>query len=155
MLQCNPSQQNGDHSSSLLVINRSEINAAYAGHLHLIGVIKSPPWESDLAPGYWVGGTDTEVEGVWRWSDTKKSVIPTRPDQPGFQKWYRQAGRNEPSNAVGDEDCLYISNLAHSATLPNLLGSWLSSNCLAKKFFICQANKPSKFESSLSLNISY
>ena len=154
MLYCSPSQQNGDQSSRLLVIDRREINTAFEYHIFKFGVIQDT-WEFDLASGFWIAGNDSEVEGEWRWSDTYKSVIPTRPDQSGFQKWYRKAGRNEPSNAVGNEDCLYISNIAYYEAFPHVLGSWFSSDCSSKKYFVCQANKSSKFKSSLSLKISY
>ena len=155
MLHCSPSQQNGDQSSGLLVIDRSDVRDAFLAHVHYIGAMKEPSWESELAPGYWVGGSDSEMEGVWRWSDTNKSAIPTQPGQPGYQNWYRQAGRNEPSNAVGNEDCMYVSNIAQSQNYPNLFGSWLSSNCVVKKYFVCQANEPSKFKSFLGIKISY
>ena len=142
--QCSSSQQNGDQSPKLLVIDRPEINTAVVNHMTKIGV-----GQNGLSSiGYWIAGSDVEVEGDWRWSDAKKSVIPTKPGQTGFQKWYRQGGRNEPRSTLGDEDCLYISN-----SIP-LLGFWFSINCDSKKYFICQVNSPRKFKSSVSLKIS-
>ena len=147
MLRCSPSQQNGDRSSRLLVIDRPEIQRAVETHLNTIGFIRSSTrWESRLAPGYWIGGRDVVVEGDWRWSDLRRTVIPTLPGQLGYQNWYRQAGRNEPRGTPPGEDCLYVNAIFNLDGFPNILGSWFSSVCFVRKFFICQADAPSKFK---------
>ena len=145
----------GDQSR-LLVIDRVEINDEVVNNIQKLGVSTSASNFEFLPPsGYWIAGSDSEVEGVWRWSDEKNSVIPTQYGAAGFHKWYKHGGLREPRNVDGSEDCMYISDFGNPHRGRPLLGYWISSNCLIGKNFICQANVPSKYKNSLSLKFSY
>ena len=141
LARCAPAQQN-DPTSRLLLITSVEIQDAVVSHLRdVIGELPPDNWEAPIAPGYWVAGSDIEVEGVWRWTDGRQ--IPIFPGQPGYQNWYREGGFNEPSSTIAGEDCLYISAILDGRdTFPNILGRWLDSACFVRKYFICQADAP-------------
>ena len=66
----------------------------------------------------WIGGSDKESEGVWKWSDGSTWE---------FTNWGRIGGIEQPSNHTG-QNCLeyHISNW-----------DWNDNNCLLHRNFLC------------------
>jgi len=69
--------------------------------------------------GYWVGGTDTNVEGTWVWEGTGKRII-------NYMNWHQ----NEPNNGGGNEDCLELRR--------SYGWIWNDANCGNQNLFICE-----------------
>ena len=131
--------------SSLLIINSSLLQNEVIRNLREdIGILPPENWESSLAPGYWIGGSDLEEEGKWRWRDG--SSVPSRSDLDGYQNWYAFGEYDEPGATTPETDCLYISGLVNVVDLPRTLGSWFDSDCSAQKYFICQRSTSSPGE---------
>ncbi|KAL6455502.1 hypothetical protein MHYP_G00360420 [Metynnis hypsauchen] len=63
----------------------------------------------------WIGLTDSETEGVWKWVDG--SALTT-----GF--W----GRGEPNSNAGDEDCVVTEH------------NWADYPCSTRFMWICERN---------------
>jgi len=70
---------------------------------------------------FWIGGSDTGEEGVWKWAD----CTPWR-----FTVWWT----GEPNN-VGDEDCVDV----HKSIHPNdqLDKKWNDDRCSKELGFVC------------------
>ena len=64
-------------------------------------------------PFVWIGGTDQEQEGVWRWTDSS----PWK-----FKNWMR----DEPNNLDGRQNCLVQSR-----------GGWGDRQCERDYWFLC------------------
>ncbi|XP_034146960.1 C-type lectin domain family 4 member E-like isoform X2 [Esox lucius] len=72
---------------------------------------------------YWIGLTDSEKEGTWRWVDG------TTPPTPQF---WRQG---EPNNAHEDENCVVFNSFTNS--LGNIW-SWNDQPCSLKTNWVCE-----------------
>nr|XP_023646920.1 CD209 antigen-like protein A [Paramormyrops kingsleyae] len=66
----------------------------------------------------WIGLTDREREGTWKWVD----------GTPLTTSFWRDG---EPNN-VGEEDC------AHNNAGTNPIKSWNDKGCSAKSFWVCE-----------------
>ena len=127
------------YQANLLVINSPDIQEAVMQHLtDGIGILPPDRWESPVAPGYWIGGSDVIKEGMWQWLD--KSKIPTEEKTSGFENWYKLAGYDEPNAGSLTEDCLYISSQVNDQDLPDALGAWFDGDCSTWKYYICQGS---------------
>ena len=79
---------------------------------------------SDSDGEVWVGGSDSDVEGIWRWS-ADDSVL-------DFTVWYT----NQPDNNGGNGDCMAI--------ITNWDNNWDDMECLLKREFFCQNKTTTK-----------
>ncbi len=80
------------------------------------------------SPACWIGGTNAENEGTWKWVNG---------DKWDYENW----DNGEPDNGggLGDEDCL--------ATLPN--GKWFDGDGdVGKFYFICEWNSEADIKES-------
>ena len=78
---------------------------------------------SDSDGEVWIGGSDSEVEGIWRWSADNSVLV--------FTVWHT----NQPDNNGGDGDCMAI--------ITNWDNNWDDMDCLLNRQFFCQ-NKTAK-----------
>ena len=75
----------------------------------------------------WLGGTDSDREGRWRWSD-------------GTCFSYSQWSRGEPDNRSrksGGEDCLRIQAVRR-ANRGDRRNEWVDDRCNVKSMFVCK-----------------
>jgi len=70
----------------------------------------------------WIGGSDIEEEGVWKWTDCT-------PWEAEF--W----ARGEPNNAGNIQDCLAL--VLRSDSYPQLNRQWDDGDCSTKNEFLC------------------
>ena len=125
-----------ENGYTMLIINSPQIQATVERQLRFeIGVVDVTGWRPFIEHGYWIGGRDVIREGVWLWND--RSRIPTDATIPGYQNWYRFSGFNEPFPNNRSENCMFLNGVIN-APFVRLFGSWLTSNCFLRKFFICQ-----------------
>ncbi|KAJ8302218.1 hypothetical protein KUTeg_021205 [Tegillarca granosa] len=68
--------------------------------------------------GYWIGGSDMEVEGEWRWMKSRQ------PFQ--FTAW----APGQPDDANKHEDCLHLYGVSGF--------KWNDYPCSIKGYFICE-----------------
>ncbi|XP_060592383.1 CD209 antigen-like protein A [Ruditapes philippinarum] len=68
---------------------------------------------------FWIGLTDIQEEGIWRWYSSKRLLTTT-----GFSSW--APGR--PDNIGGKENCCQIRSD----------GLWGDDQCHVFKFYICE-----------------
>jgi hypothetical protein len=72
---------------------------------------------------YWVGATDAEQEGIWRWVDGTIFWISASSTAIGYHNWL--AG--EPNNVGGIENCMEVGN-----------GNWNDIPCNTRTLpFVC------------------
>ncbi|KAM6469347.1 hepatic lectin-like isoform 1-T1 [Liasis olivaceus] len=71
---------------------------------------------------YWIGLSDNNIEGHWRWVDNTDY-------RTSFKNW----ARGEPNDHGNDEDCAQI----HEA------GEWNDVSCNTKSFYVCKKPLPS------------
>ncbi|XP_062975008.1 hepatic lectin-like [Elgaria multicarinata webbii] len=71
---------------------------------------------------YWIGLSDTDVEGEWKWIDGTDY-------RTNFKKWRR----GEPNNHEKGEDCVQV----HTA------GEWNDVPCNYPSFYVCEKPLPS------------
>ncbi|KAJ7317610.1 hypothetical protein JRQ81_003772 [Phrynocephalus forsythii] len=71
---------------------------------------------------YWIGLTDIDAEGEWRWIDGTNY-------RANFKNWKP----GQPSDYNRNEDCAEIS----------ALGEWNDENCNTQNFYICEKPLPS------------
>ena len=80
----------------------------------------------------WLGGTDKDEEGTWKWSDGSPFE---------FTNWLW----GEPNNWIGnelDEDCMHMDNFArwesdNEGKLREKNGKWNDLRCDKKLHFLC------------------
>ena len=73
--------------------------------------------------GYWIGLTDEETEGIWKWSDG--SIL------AGFQKWHE----SQPSG-IPLKNCSGIR--MGSFLLRNNDAEWHDNECEDRRGYICE-----------------
>jgi len=71
---------------------------------------------------FWIGGTDTGEEGVWKWTDCTPW---------NFTVWLT----GNPSNSPGEEDCLDVHKLIHSNRHKDK--KWNDDKCSKEFGFVC------------------
>ncbi|XP_035687852.1 E-selectin-like isoform X2 [Branchiostoma floridae] len=69
---------------------------------------------------YWIGCTDRQIEGIWRWSD-------------GSSLSYTNWAPTQPDNADGIQDCGILYSIYGYA-------QWDDTECSTPYFFICQTD---------------
>ena len=69
-------------------------------------------------PGFWLGASDREVDGVWTWHTSGEPV--------SYTNWHTGVNGVQPQNGT-DEDCLCILEYA-----------WHDCFCYEKLYFICE-----------------
>ncbi|KAJ0062909.1 hypothetical protein NL108_008197, partial [Boleophthalmus pectinirostris] len=69
---------------------------------------------------FWIGLSDREEEGVWRWVDSSQLT-------KSF--WFS----DEPNNFNNDEDCVEVMMINDAP-----LNSWNDVSCGTKRTFICE-----------------
>ncbi|XP_033761145.1 lectin BRA-3-like isoform X2 [Pecten maximus] len=80
--------------------------------------LETHPQRKDTA--YWVGATDMDVEGTWRWTDNDEDV--------NFSNW----GANQPNNWGSGQDCLSIGYETGGDRV------WNDDDCNMYKPYICE-----------------
>ncbi|KAJ8301866.1 hypothetical protein KUTeg_020853 [Tegillarca granosa] len=68
--------------------------------------------------GYWIGGSDMEVEGNWIWIKSRQRFT--------FTDW----GAGQPTNSYNHEDCLHLYG--------KLDFHWNDEACSHSAYFICE-----------------
>eukprot|EP00058_Branchiostoma_floridae_P001021 XP_002586509.1 hypothetical protein BRAFLDRAFT_106412 [Branchiostoma floridae] len=97
----------------------------YGGHLARITSSTQQHLLTDMALGhsgthYWIGCTDRQIEGIWRWSD-------------GSSLSYTNWAPTQPDNADGIQDCGILYSIYGYA-------QWDDTECSTPYFFICQTD---------------
>ena len=108
---------------------------------------------------FWLGGSDTDIEGEWRWNDHTKidsSLITT------YGLWGRGSGfgneYGEPDNFMGNQDCLAmgVKFWPKKADATNYLGKpgeWNDIACENKLAFVVEYDTSANFsEGMLKIN---
>ncbi|XP_078572329.1 uncharacterized protein LOC144859503 [Branchiostoma floridae x Branchiostoma japonicum] len=98
---------------------------SYGGHLARITSSTQQHLLTDMALGhsgthYWIGCTDRQIEGIWRWSD-------------GSSLSYTNWAPTQPDNADGIQDCGILYSIYGYA-------QWDDTECSTPYFFICQTD---------------
>lgn len=78
---------------------------------------------NNIASWVWIGGSDIEEEGVWKWADST----------PWEDKFWAPG---EPSNAGNNEDCIYLQNPGYK--LNRKFNDW---TCSKESHFLCSKKK--------------
>ncbi|KAK3100329.1 hypothetical protein FSP39_018182 [Pinctada imbricata] len=74
----------------------------------------------------WIGGSDFDIEGTWKWTNSNTIFWSSNNVPPGaYYTWYP----NQPDNAWNNEDCLEIFG-----------GKWNDRSCTDKRRGICEKN---------------
>ncbi|XP_061185305.1 C-type lectin lectoxin-Phi1-like [Saccostrea echinata] len=73
---------------------------------------------STIGASVWVGGTDEEREGVWKWASTNANIT--------FTNW----SPDEPNNILDHEHCLELAGME--------AWSWNDNYCKNKRRFLCE-----------------
>ena len=100
---------NNNNNSNLASVTCQEI------HNYIQARVNTLDWKSC----FWVGGTDKEEEGNWRWTDGSTW---------NFTQWSKHD--NQPNNSWGKEDCLQIFH-------PKPIEGWNDNVCREKFKFVC------------------
>ena len=108
---------------------------------------------------FWLGGSDTDIEGEWRWNDQSK--IDTS-QITAYDLWGRGPGFNaehgEPDNFMGNQDCLAmgVNFWPKKADTTNYLGKpgeWNDLTCENKLAFVIEYDTSANFgEGMLQVN---
>uniref|UniRef100_A0A8C5E6B3 CD209 antigen-like protein E n=1 Tax=Gouania willdenowi TaxID=441366 RepID=A0A8C5E6B3_GOUWI len=96
--------------ADLVVINSREKELIYNYHDSSKGIYES---------GFWIGLTDTEEEGIWKWQDGTR-----------LSEGYWADG--EPNNGNQNEDCAAVY------PLPNPFKAWNDASCNYNLKWICE-----------------
>ena len=81
----------------------------------------------------WIGASDEEVEGVWRWSD--ESTLGAQ----DYSLWLSNAQYgNQPNNHNGNQHCLELCNPCTWDNPPKMGGHWNDAICTDTHGFLCQ-----------------
>jgi len=101
----------GGHLVSIIDQDKNYMVEAWIAEKRASGTIAG-------AEPFWLGLSDREVEGTWKWTDGKRA---------SFNNW----GYNEPDSAY-DYDCglIYMFN--------DEFGKWITMKCVSKRRFICE-----------------
>ena len=93
---------------------------------------------SNISSGAWIGGSDIEEEGVWKWADST----------PWEDKFWAPG---EPNNAGNNEDCLVFSVDVLIKQNPKSKNSVIKLNhkfndwtCSKETFFLCSKKMSNK-----------
>ena len=70
---------------------------------------------------YWIGLTDSEAEGIWKWTNGATLT--------GYTNW----GTGQPNDYYTGQDCGGIKNGFHGYT-----GEWHDNRCSSEEGFICE-----------------
>jgi len=104
---------------------------------------------------FWLGGSDTDIEGDWRWSDqTKIDASQITP----YDLWGKGPGFNteygEPDNFMGNQDCLAmgVNFWPKNADATNYLGKpgeWNDISCENKLAFVVEYDTSANFDEGM------
>ncbi|XP_072307504.1 C-type lectin domain family 4 member E-like, partial [Eucyclogobius newberryi] len=82
---------------------------------------------------FWIGLTDSEAEGVWKWTDGSSL-------NPSLTFWFKGKNKTEPDNWTGvdpeGEDCVRMGEQTDNYQEK----SWFDQNCDTPQRFICEKN---------------
>ncbi len=76
---------------------------------------------------WWLGGSDADVEGDWRWVNSDQSF-----DSTGFKNWAK--GEPDNGNGIIDQDCVTLQRVWES----DVEYKWQDQRCEATVSFICE-----------------
>ena len=90
----------------------------------------------------WIGGSDIEEEGVWKWTDCTQWEV---------EFW----APRQPTNLFNNEDCLQL--VLRWDTRPDHSGKWNDEPCVQKYEFLCSKKicRSIKGKTSCSCNFSF
>ena len=104
---------------------------------------------------FWLGGSDIDIEGDWRWSDqTKIDASQITP----YDLWGKGPGFNteygEPDNFMGNQDCLAmgVKFWPKKADATNYLGKpgeWNDISCENKLAFVVEYDTSANFDEGM------
>jgi hypothetical protein len=80
----------------------------------------------------WLGGTDGQTEGDWRWVNDGRSFPPAPSPFFSFANW--NGGEPNNGNGTGAENCLTIQLSTTSSTR----GGWDDRVCGNLRFYVCE-----------------
>ncbi|CAG2205620.1 unnamed protein product [Mytilus edulis] len=74
--------------------------------------------------GFWIGGTDEVIEGVWVWAASGKPLT--------YSNFYKSVPNIDKNANPNDENCLEIVQWTGN------VGKWNDNNCSEESHFICE-----------------
>ena len=104
---------------------------------------------------FWLGGSDTDIEGEWRWNDRTKI---TTSQITAYDLWGRGPGFSteygEPDNFGGNQDCLAmgVNFWPKKADATNYLGKpgeWNDISCENKLAFVVEYDTSANFDGGM------
>ena len=87
--------------------------------------IKTEVMAADKHDYYWIGLSDSDNEGDWKWTDG------TELDLDGYKNWKE----SQPDNYADNEDCVVIGM---TPSYPFYSGKWADIPCSSKRKYICE-----------------
>jgi len=121
----------------------------------LMSEITSTAQDGGGARYFWLGGSDKDFEGDWKWIDETKidtSIITARSlwgQGPGFEN-----GSSEPDNFMGNQDCLAMGLETWPKGADNSIslgssGQWNDISCSNKLGFVIEYDISASFKDGL------
>ena len=104
---------------------------------------------------FWLGGSDIDIEGDWRWSDQTKI---NASQITAYDLWGKGPGFNteygEPDNFMGNQDCLAmgVNFWPKKADTTNYLGKpgeWNDISCENKLAFVIEYDTSANFDEGI------